>query len=149
MKINPEEDGTTHINIYSRGKTTLGRLLSNWTPCNLVTDEGEFRSVEGYWFYLGTNHPDKNKLKYLVGYEAKKFGEELRKIDKIITPNFEDRIAKVIKYKIDNCLFASDRRDFYSSTLPFTHYYVYGTKVVEQREFQWIVNKIEDIRRNK
>jgi len=34
--INPEEDGITHINIYSKGKTDLGRMLSNFAKLPFI-----------------------------------------------------------------------------------------------------------------
>lgn len=35
--INPLEDGITHINVYSKGATELGRLLTNFahTPLHI------------------------------------------------------------------------------------------------------------------
>lgn len=38
--INPEEDGITHINIYSKGKTDLGRMLSNFAKFPIETVDG-------------------------------------------------------------------------------------------------------------
>lgn len=38
---NPEEDGITHINIYSKGSTELGRLLSNFAHRKAVLSEAE------------------------------------------------------------------------------------------------------------
>jgi hypothetical protein len=47
MDIKPSEDGVTHINVYSRGNTELGRLLSNFAHTPFSHPEfGEFASVE-------------------------------------------------------------------------------------------------------
>lgn len=50
--VNPELDGIDHINVYSQGKTKLGRLLSNFanTPFE-IPGLGRFQSVESYWYY--------------------------------------------------------------------------------------------------
>jgi hypothetical protein len=50
-----KDDGITHINIYSKGKTELGRWLSNFTYHPIETEDGKFDSVEGYWVI---NHID-------------------------------------------------------------------------------------------
>ena len=44
-------DGMTHINVYSKGKTEIGRWLSNfaYSPIDLG-NEGYFSSIEGYWY---------------------------------------------------------------------------------------------------
>ena len=36
----PKDDGITHINIYSQGKTQLGRFLSNFEPSPIETEDG-------------------------------------------------------------------------------------------------------------
>jgi hypothetical protein len=48
----PEEDGVTHINIYSKGKTELGRWLTNfsYSPFN-HPEYGKFLSMEGFWYW--------------------------------------------------------------------------------------------------
>ncbi len=76
MTFISEEDGITHINIYSKGKTELGRLMSNFalSPFS-VPQHGEFKSIEGYWYWLSTGD---ESLRDLYGYEAKKAGRKLR-----------------------------------------------------------------------
>lgn len=71
--VDPNEDGVTHINIYSQGKTELGRMLSNFYKCRIDTKDGVFNSVEGYWYWLGIEDcKEKDALKTLSGYQAKK-----------------------------------------------------------------------------
>jgi len=41
-------DGVTHINIYSKGKTSLDRALSNFAHTPIETVDGKFASIEGY-----------------------------------------------------------------------------------------------------
>lgn len=52
---NPDEDGVTHINIYSKGKTELGRWLTNfsYSPFN-HPEYGKFLSMEGFWCWVST-----------------------------------------------------------------------------------------------
>lgn len=69
--IDPNEDGISHINVYSKGRTGIGRFLSNFTFYPIHTVDGEFHSIEGYWYWLTCRD---DRLRYLHGYEAKKLG---------------------------------------------------------------------------
>lgn len=144
--INPEEDGKTHINVYSKGKTSLGRFLSNFALSPFTCEDGNFNSVEGYWYWLGTNHPDRDQLRKLVGFEAKQVGRVLNAPDwKENDPEFKSKILKAINAKI---LMDTDAKDILKkSTLPFRHYYVYGGKVVEPKDGIWILEHLEWIRK--
>lgn len=51
-KITPTTDGVNHINVYSRGVTEIGRVLSNFEPCEIETNHGTFASLEGYYHWL-------------------------------------------------------------------------------------------------
>lgn len=53
-KILPATDGVNHINIYSKGVTLVGRVLSNFhTPAEAYeTTHGTFASLEGYYHWL-------------------------------------------------------------------------------------------------
>jgi hypothetical protein len=144
--INPEEDGITHINVYSKGKTALGRWLSNFQYCPIQTiSHGRFNSIEGLWYYLGTDHPEKEKLRRLYGYQAKKIGKEMKKVSKVSCPDFEVRIMEALSDKIS--IMPEDlHEDFYCSDLPLKHYYNYGGKVVDVKDCKWILEFLEKLR---
>lgn len=150
--INPDEDGITHINIYSKGKTELGRKLSNFahTPFSM-DDYGEVASVEALWYYLRTGQNQPN-LKSLYGYTAKKVGRSLmeRYPDQIveIDDNFKEAILEGIRCKL------RQNKDILTllvrSDLPLEHYYYYGKggnyKVYDLPEYKWMTEEIERIR---
>lgn len=141
MDINfaPADDGKTHINIYSRASTELGRYLSNFTKCELKTEDGEFCSIEGYWYWLSTKD---DTLRSLHGFHAKEYGRKIAGKDWLDDEVFKDKIKKALNYKILNMpevLFFQ----FINSTVPFTHYYVYGNKIVNVEEADWILEHIE------
>lgn len=144
MDLNPLEDGTTHINIYSKGKTLLGRFLSNFSyaPFNNGTD-GSFYSIEGYWYWLSTKD---DKLRTLIGYDAKSYGQAICGKDWPIDEEFKTKIKTAIERKI----FYNHEmyNNFIDSKLPFSHYYVYGSKVVEPKEGKWIIDFIEQLRKD-
>ena len=141
---NPEEDGITHINVYSKGKTWLGRRLSNfdWSPVDL--EDGKFHSIEGYWYWLSSDHEDKDDLRHLYGYAAKMRGRELRGKDWIETEEFKEKIKRAITVKINQHFHI--QKKLVESTLPFTHYYVFGDRVVLVEKGKWILEHLEQLR---
>ena len=123
MKINPNNDGVDHINVYSNGKTELGRMFSNFYRFPIMTKDGYFNSVESYWFWLGisSEYQNRDQLRNLSGYEAKKFGTQLREFYPAKDPDFEDKIIRAIWYKVKRnaFMFKEEYRE-----LPLAHYYV-------------------------
>lgn len=142
------EDGLDHINVYSQGKTELGRWLSNFTkaPINLPED-GYFLSIEGYWYWLKTKD---EKLRTLYGYEAKKYGRNAKPNTTFFPsdiapylPNFQDKIKLAIKTKVLSNLVMKTK--FIESTLPFKHYYVFDNRIVEAGH-GWQMEYLENLR---
>jgi ribosomal protein L25 (general stress protein Ctc) len=140
-----DKDGITHINIYSKGKTLLGRFLSNWYdwPIN-IPNWGNFRSIEGLIFYLGSND---EHLRVLSGYDAKLYGNSVENTDTFLDQDeFESIIREAIRIKILSHKTAKE--ELKRSTLPFKHYYVYKNKVVHaKRKWDFIIDEIELIRK--
>jgi len=132
-----DTDGIDHINAYSKGKTELGRFLSNFTKCKIKTDEGIFNSLEGYWYWLLT---EDESLKILYGYRAKQLGKSLDKVNEDVD---RDKFKKAIDYKL-----LTNRRLLISQDLwldlevPITHYYSYGGKPIRTRH-SWIIAHLE------
>lgn len=119
--IKPSEDGITHINAYSKGKTELGRLLSNFALTPFVHSKyGSFTSLEGFWYWAATGkiHGD---LRTLHGYIAKALGKSYERVD---NNTFELDILSASKCKVEqnnNLLLLLEKNE-----LPLVHYYVYG-----------------------
>ena len=148
MAWKPEDDGITHINVYSKGKTALGKWLSNFTRVPIETEDGHFESIEGYWYWLGTNDAHKDELRYASGWQAKSLGREMRGVDWQSDDEFKRKICAAIKIKIESnpkMLLALQE-----NTLPLTHYYVYGEnhnnpKVVEPKDGKWVIDFISEL----
>ena len=140
---NPEDDGIDHINVYSKGRTELGKFLSNFAYSVINTDDGLFWSVEGYWYWLGTDNPEREKLRKLAGFQAKQFGRKLRAKDWQSTEEFKNKILKAIKIKIEN--YPQYKKLLINNILPLAHYYVYGDKIVNVPAAQWILDGILEI----
>jgi hypothetical protein len=141
-----QNDGVDHINIFSRGRTQLGRWLSNFAKTPFVHPfYGQFTSIEGFWYYMRSEVRD-DKLRYLWGFEAKKYGRELpaKWYDE-----FKDDILGAIYQKI------IQNRELLellvTSELPFSHYYTFQAAgaslvLINARESEWIIEGIEEIR---
>lgn len=140
--INPAEDGKTHINIYSKGATWLGRFLSNFADCHVDTDDGPFRTIEGYWYWLSTKNED---LRKTDGFASKKLGRELGGQDWSHDPNFEFKISKAILQKMNKSE-ECKKALIQSGIIPFYHYYVYKSKVVMPKDGLWMITLIDQYR---
>jgi len=142
MPYNFREDGVTHLNIYSKGKTELGRFLSNFCLSPVDTPDGEFASIEGYWYWLGTEHPDREELRRLHGWEAKKIGRQLKAVSSVELPDFRDRIRSALRNKLFS------RPDMLlkllNNDLPLAHYYVQYGRVTEPPGNEWLVEFFEN-----
>lgn len=141
----PVTDGIDHINIYSKGRTVLGRSLTNFAPCVFRHPEyGDFNSVEGFWYWLATGK-QYDDLRALSGFQAKEAGRRYPRID---IKNFKQEIrgALLCRLEADPKL----KAQLAESELPFTHYYYYGNpencKVVAQDDALWLVHQWEILR---
>ena len=142
--MNPELDGIDHINVYSKGRIELGRLLTNFSDVSFIHPQfGQFRSVEGFWYWLGSRN---DALRTLHGWEAKKVGKESGAHDYIYLPEeeFKYQIKLAISLKLEQN--PTLKQMLKESNLPLTHYYVYQNKIVQPKEFNWIHEFIEEIR---
>lgn len=144
--MNPKEDGVLHINIYSKGATELGKLLSNFSKTPFTHPEhGNFQSVEGYWYWLKSGVCE-DTLRSLSGFKAKEFGKTL---DIVLCEEFEQNIITAIQCKL------RQNKDLLKmlieSTLPFEHYYWYGDidnpKVYNLDKYKWQIDEISRIRK--
>ncbi len=121
MTWSPANDGTDHVNVWSRGQTLLGRMSSNFahTPFH-HPEHGFFQSVEGFWYWLGTGRQHA-LLQQLHGYSAKAAG---LKFDQVPVDDFEDQVIRAIFYKVQQTPLL--RQLLEANTLPLAHYFVYG-----------------------
>lgn len=139
-------DGITHINIYSKARTFLGKQLSNFAYSPIEIEGKTFNSIESYWYWLQTHD---ESLPILYGYQAKQKGRSARdNMDTLIVNPESDLFKEKIKKAIDIKIKSSDKllKELANSTLPFDHYYLYGTKKVDAG-YKWIIDHIENRRK--
>ncbi|QFG06627.1 hypothetical protein HWC59_gp04 [Proteus phage Myduc] len=153
FKFIPANDGKDHINIYTKGKTELGRMLSNLYDCKFeVPGYGRFNSLEGFWYYYLTGCRFE-ELKGMGGFKAKSFGRtkcQYRIDDEEIGVVGEHRevILEAIRCKLRqnrNIL-----KLLTESTLPLSHYYAKPNREFSTHyniaKFVWQVEEFERLR---
>jgi len=150
-------DGIDHINIYSKGKTQLGKMLSNMYELSFTHPiYGKFPSVESFWYFnkfrrMNVGDQILFEFRKLSGFEAKKRARQLDpEIDNGDKFNgqsryFKQEIQKGLRLKViqNDAL----KRSFVLSKLPFKHYYVFFEENdYEPEEYQWIPKYFESLR---
>lgn len=145
----PETDGITHINVYSKGQTDLGRFLSNWADTPFVCSDGRFRSVEGYWYWLGNIHSNRDDLRGMHGWEAKSYGRFLQAYPdcKIRDQRFEEKIKWAIQEKL--WAYPQFLRALQECRLPLDHYYVMVGQIKRADQHRWVIDYLEIFKENK
>lgn len=146
--LNPMDDGITHIDIYTKGKTRLGRLLTNLADIPVHHPiYGTFRCAEGLWYYLKTGCQFEC-LRAMTGFEAKKFGTSKPTV-------WMDDFKEQFKLGLINKIVSHQElyEAFVSSELPFEHYYFYSSnkpnvppKVIEPKDVRWLTEFFTELR---
>lgn len=127
-KFLPENDGTDHINVYSKGKSKLGRMLSNFAHTPFTFGQVEYASVEAWWYYsnlkaMGIPESGLAALAKMHGYEAKKNGQMMiERLGVKPPPHKPDELLEIYRTKLD--AHPQLRQMLLANTLPFDHYYV-------------------------
>lgn len=122
FELTPSSDGVVYINIYSSGKTELGRALSPFSEFDIEHPEyGWFASVEAFYYWRKTGMKWDN-LRPLYGVRAKQMG---RRYETVHCDNFKEEIVYANQLKLDRHPYI--RRLMKMNTLPFVHYYAYGS----------------------
>lgn len=146
--INPDDDGKAFINVYSKGKTRLGQLLSNFadTPFR-HPKHGNFASVEAFWYWAssGCRH---DHLRRLHGFSAKSAGVKCEVVP-IPDSEFHEMVREAIECKVMQN--PELRALLVSTDLPFVHFYVYGDGskrvIVHKDKHDWQMQWLEELRR--
>ena len=141
----PINDGIDHINIYSKGKTELGQLLSNFAYTPIIHPEyGNFNSIEGFWYWLKTGKIHE-ELRMLSGIRAKKLGQQFTKVE---VSNFNSEIKNMMMLKLEQ--HPKIFKKLTDSVLPLTHYYYFGLdsspKITYLPQYKWITDYWEQLR---
>lgn len=137
MTYNPNEDGITHINIYSGSLSRLGRFLSHFTKTPFEhSTMGKFESMEGLWYYVKSDFKY-GSLRPLWGKAAKELGKTL---PVVLCDDFWFWIEEGNRAKL--AAYPGAQNALKESTLPFTHYYVFGQSTTVNNQRVWADNAV-------
>ncbi len=142
-----DEDGVTHVNIYSKGKTDLGRFLSNFAYAPIMVQNRTYNSLEAYWYCISLpTSVSTESLRFRDGYKAKEDGKSL--IEKYGKGDLsEEEFRQKMKFAMSVKIRTYPRylTMLRANELPLAHYYVYGGKSVDAG-YSWIVDEWTRIR---
>lgn len=157
MTIEVQLDGLTHINIYSKGRTSLGRALTNMCLFTFEYNSLTFHSVEQAWHYFKFININEVVAKaimnmddaYTIKKYAKPYNNEATALY-VQSQEFRSLIKDVICTRLnsDNDLQLQLR----NSHLPFEHYYSFGNditgyKVVDESDkYDWLIKIFTEYR---
>lgn len=127
--INPSSEGVDHINSYSRSTLVVGRLLSNFAPCDINTTHGHYHSVEAYWSFLMTGVPTNDITDPIQARTVLTTNPRRLQCSK---QDFQLHIADAISQKLNqNKDFLLSDPYFCDLSLPIVHYWVRAGEYVE------------------
>ena len=143
VELDPFDDGVTHINVYSMGRTRLGRRASHFANAPFHHPQyGFFAGMESFWYWYKTGMRH-GELRTLIGHDAKIAG---RRLEAIHTDDFEQTICKATYYRF--LAHPDDLELLKDSTLPLVHYYMFNSMVKPVPNMDWIVENLESLREN-
>jgi hypothetical protein len=142
--IDPTQDGKTHINIWAKGATFIGKFLAPRTLCELSMPEGRFLCVSAYWYSLISK--EDSRLSHVNGWETELLATQLSPLPKKQQLPATELQAK-IKKALDQKLKWSEywMGEFTESTLPFLQYHLdaEGNVVDESKKYRWLLSHLE------
>jgi hypothetical protein len=122
-QLTRNDDGVTHLNIWSKARTELGQAASNFALTPFThPDYGGFASIEALWYWLATGMQH-NELRRLYGVSAKTAGKRLPRVE-MDSEKFQSIIEEAIRLKFEQT--PGLKKLLIDSLLPFEHYFVYG-----------------------
>jgi hypothetical protein len=137
--VNKEDDSISHVNIYSRGKTPLGQVLSNFAHTPITVGDDTFESVESWWYWTKMNKINDSSLvpifddqqlstvKTLVGNDAKTYFRNQYTVKDTTQFNpTKEELKQIYLIKLEQHPRIIPM--LLNNTLPFAHYYIMKNK---------------------
>lgn len=150
------EDGFTHINVFSKSKSKLGRALSNFAHTPITLGENYFESVESWWYWSKMNNINNSSLfphftpeqiidvKTKIGKEAKIYFRELFKGDSSTFNPTKEQLKEAYLQKL------AEHREIeimlFANKLPLAHYYMMFDKKVNADSTAWTAQLWDEIK---
>lgn len=138
--MDPQKDGTKHLNVTHSAKTQFGRMLSPPYEASFeLSDSGEFQSVGGYWCWLLSGRKD--KFREVSGEACLTESEFPGKQQTVASEPFQRKILRASWHKIRQNQTIFWR--FEQNVLPFRRYYVGEGTIYKPSDAEWICDGLE------
>lgn len=144
-----DNDGVDHINIDTRAKTVLGRMLVSTAATDFIHPVlGPFSSIEAFRAFIRTGGKDPD-VRYLSGKMAYDYSN--KNIRSQCPKNIKDIILEASWHKVDQN--PELKKLLLESSLPFDHYYIFtsregGAQIpIHPRYNKQVCNGAEELRR--
>lgn len=139
--FDPEQDGVSHVNVFTRGRMKLGRDLSNFQECNIEHPYfGRFRTLEGLWHYLKTGRSEE-LFRVMNGHDSRKKGKDMESFHyPLFTKMF--KLGMVEKLAKNPQL----QQELIKNTLPLVHYYNFRGTIHVPPRHEWQIEFWQTLR---
>jgi predicted NAD-dependent protein-ADP-ribosyltransferase YbiA (DUF1768 family) len=151
-----QDDGKNHINVYSKSRSVLGRLLSNFAHTPIELNGLKFESIESWWYWMKMNNINKGGLfpifedeqvdavRIKIGADAKSYFRSLYKSDSSDFSPSKEELKEAYKLKLDK--HPNIKQMLIENKLPIDHYYVMFDKKVATEGTMWTAKLWEEIK---
>jgi predicted NAD-dependent protein-ADP-ribosyltransferase YbiA (DUF1768 family) len=152
-----EYDGITHINVYSKSKSPLGRLISNFAYTPVTIDSLLFESIESWWYWTKMKRINEaslfslfsqeqlDEIRIKVGADAKEYFRAYFKDDSSSYSPTKEELKKAYLAKLDHHPNIKDL--LLKNHLPLAHYYMMWDKQVNADSTLWTAQLWEEIKK--
>lgn len=156
MDFKPENDGFDHINVFSKSRSKLGRMLSNFAHTPITINGNKFESIESWWYWMKMNSANGSSLfpyfteeqissiKLKVGKEAKEYFRSLFKEDSHIFNPSKDELKQAYIQKIIE--HPEIEKALIENKLPIDHYYMMFDKKISAESTMWTAKLWDEIK---
>lgn len=167
----PPGDGINHVNLYSKGATLAGRMLTHMSPISVTVGGMTFNTLEGYWYYRRVDEilarkaswgGTRNDSDWVQSLQATKSGFDAKKIGRSLlshygegepktemTEVFREHIREANRLRIEQNKFLKAML-LSTAGLPLAHYYYYGVasnaRVMHDPIYDWIPEYLMTLR---
>jgi hypothetical protein len=156
MDFKRDKDGIDHVNVFSKSKTKLGRMLSNFAHTPITLDNNTFQSIESWWYWTKMNNINTSllfpfftedqitEIKNKIGKDAKSYFRELFSDDSSSFNPTKDDLKLAYEQKL---LEHPDiEKMLLENELPIAHYYMMFDKQINADSTLWTAKLWEEIR---
>lgn len=155
-EFKPENDGFDHINVYSKSRSKLGRMLSNFAHTPFTLGDSKFESVESWWYWSKMDNINEAalfpefseeqmvKIKTLIGKEAKEYFRSIHKGDTSQFNPSKDELKAAYLQKLTE--HPEIEKMLFNNSLPIAHYYMMFNKKVNADSSMWTAKLWEEIK---